>query len=150
MIKRKDDLIPIHLIGTIDGTGIRNLFSVRLGTGHQCQAMSNGLFIFRVDIISIAFINNYSHSGIRYRQCTLLCFTKFRPVRINGVWRHLHKVGQLHKIEWKILPPVLTPVLDNQREKLTILIGTGSIVFPLIPDSTTDTVRHQRMDHSIV
>ena len=125
MIKRKDNLISVHLIGTINGTGIRYLFSIRISTGYQRQAMSNGLFIFRVDVIGIALIDDYSHSGIRYRQCARLCFAEFRPVRINGVGRHLHEVGQLHKIERKILSPVLTPILDNQREKFTILIGTG-------------------------
>ena len=47
MIKRKDNLISVHLIGTINGTGIRYLFSIRISTGYQRQAMSNGLFIFR-------------------------------------------------------------------------------------------------------
>ena len=33
MIKRKDNLISVHLIGTINGTGIRYLFSIRISTG---------------------------------------------------------------------------------------------------------------------
>ena len=112
--------------------------------GPAGQSFSDRFLVGGMHVRRMARIDRDGHPGIRdVTQNTTLKIPKRRPVRSI-------QCGQLHEQKRKVaLPPLSSPVANEERKKLRVLANPGlsfRIRFALVSDRAADGEREKRLN----
>ncbi len=147
MIEGHDHLMVFYLHAFIQRATAFYRLAVIVGQGPQSQSFSHIPFIAWMDIPHISDIGSHCHSGTgRQGQGFKLGFLDQRSLQRAVVLER----SNLHKIEWKIIVPCLSPAVDHGREQPSVDQGIAGIGFPLVPQCPGNPIRCQRINHRIV
>src|SRR5580693_7303009 len=105
----------------------------------------------RMEIVRISNVDGHRESCIAYRLCRQqLSFAQPCPDRITE-FRTLTMIWQLHDKKRKIaFFPAVAPACNQRWQKRSILIGSPSIPFSLIPNYAANPIWLKRRNHSLI
>jgi hypothetical protein len=99
MDEAQHQLVALDLEILIDRTAGFDGFAVGLLQCGQGEPAANGLFVFRVNIVGISYIDGGGHAGVRVKQGFLLILAEQRPSFLAGKFGRRAVVGELYHLE---------------------------------------------------
>ena len=102
------------------------------------EPASDLLFVFRMDVISFADVDDDGHGGVGQFQRQQLRLPQLRPLAFLGLasWRNSTRIviGELHIKKREFGIPSLSPAENHRRKQFAILARSRGVRFALIPD----------------
>ena len=144
--------------GAFDGDGlelgaaIRDLDAVVLGEGEAGEALGDVAFVFGVDVIGFAEIDDDRLAAVFDGLLGFgLAFAEFGPGAVAGGGDFGFEVGELDPVKGEVfLFPLLAPMGDHEGEEMGVFGGAIGIGFALIPDGTFDAVADDGEEDTVV
>ena len=122
------------------------MLAISFGQGNVGQPAANLLLVVGMDIVDVANVGGLRHACARNLQGRHLRFPQERQAGALVAVR-----SDLHKIERLVLVvPQLAPTVDQRPHFLGVQHAFTIVRFTLVPQRTTNAIRHQRRNHAVV
>ena len=125
------------------------MFAICKRPCRQCKTPASLLFVLRMYVFRIAYIDKNGDPRILHVQCTQLSLAQFGPFGRRRLGFRIHIIGQLCNVERETIAPSRAPIVNHQRQQRSVLVSPTGIIFPLIPNNSFNRKRYKRVDHGV-
>src|ERR1700752_3977617 len=103
-----------------------------------------------MDVVRVADVDRYRHSGLRLTQGHALCFAQLGPITFVRLSFVGMPIRELHKVEREVMTPCSAPAANHYWKQRAVRASAAGVPFTLVPDRATYRERQKRCNHRVV